>query len=251
MRKAYTAAQKAEAIALGVVMGAEGAAESLGMDPRTVRKWMAKAGKAPEIEAPETGWRSLLELAQAKVTTALTSGKVSPVQAATIAGIAARNIREPKAPSPDEATGEAFEIAAELFGGAVIIFKRMVARHDLDPMAFLNALADLYDDAEKMEEATVALQAYHMDHEPCRGQGDGGLVYREPCPDPVDPMEWLRGIGDPGEWYERHRAEREAEAERRIAEFAKTRAEQEQTRLDAETSALVAAAEAFLAGDAA
>ena len=36
-----------------------------------------------------------MELAQARVATALTGGKVRPVEAATIAGIAARNIREP------------------------------------------------------------------------------------------------------------------------------------------------------------
>src|SRR3954447_21012456 len=88
--------QKAEAIALGVVMGAEAAAEQLGyVDVRTLRRWMEAAGKAPADVVEAADWESLLDLALAKTVAAVASGRLSPTTVATIAGIAARNARKP------------------------------------------------------------------------------------------------------------------------------------------------------------
>ena len=47
MRKAYTTAQKQEAVALARVMGAEAAGKQLGIDPRTIVKWVSQAGDRP------------------------------------------------------------------------------------------------------------------------------------------------------------------------------------------------------------
>jgi hypothetical protein len=91
-RVAYTNAQKAEAVALARVAGAELAAQQLGIDPRTIHSWMDQAGDPPELEGSAEGWRQLLDLAQAKVAAYLTGGKVNPVTAATIAGISERNL---------------------------------------------------------------------------------------------------------------------------------------------------------------
>jgi transposase-like protein len=77
MRKAYTLAQQQEAVALARVAGAELAAEQLGIDPRTVRKWLAAAGHRPELDGSASQWRSALELAQAKLSARLASGTVT------------------------------------------------------------------------------------------------------------------------------------------------------------------------------
>jgi hypothetical protein len=45
--KAYTRAQMAEAVALGAIIGAEAAAERLGMGAGAIRSWMARAEYRP------------------------------------------------------------------------------------------------------------------------------------------------------------------------------------------------------------
>lgn len=227
--KAYTREQKAEAVALAHVMGYEPAANQLGIDPRTVLRWMRAAGKAPHLDAPAAGWQQLMELAQAKVAKALASGKVTPVQAATIAGIASRNaVREPnETPAPKaEADQWIDQLEAELEARGLNV--------------------DL---------AIVALISRHQDHG-CRVGWDD-KSYPE-CPEPPttieDDLAYVLSLGDLSEWWERRAREkhedlvRQLETNRQIAEAAKRRS------LDAETEALVAAAEAFLAegaGDAA
>jgi hypothetical protein len=109
MRIAYTSAQKREAVALARVAGIEAAAESLGIDPRTVRKWSAQAGDRPELDGNAAAWQRAFDLAHAKVEGFLASGKASAVTAATIMGIAQRNLRDlerqqAKTPQPDEPT---------------------------------------------------------------------------------------------------------------------------------------------------
>ncbi len=47
MRIAYTATQKAEAVALARVVGAQEAANRLGMEVRAVRNWSKAAGVSP------------------------------------------------------------------------------------------------------------------------------------------------------------------------------------------------------------
>jgi hypothetical protein len=92
MRKRYTPEQMREAVALARVASAEVAAETLGMDVRTVRKWLSAAGDPPELQGSASQWSQALELAQAKLSAKLASGKVTAVQLATVAGIAERNL---------------------------------------------------------------------------------------------------------------------------------------------------------------
>jgi hypothetical protein len=94
MRIAYTGAQKREAVALARVAGIEAAADSLRIDPRTVRGWVAQAGDPPELDGNAAAWQRAFDLAHAKVEGILASGKASAVTAATIMGIAQRNIRD-------------------------------------------------------------------------------------------------------------------------------------------------------------
>lgn len=112
-----TIAQKHEAVALGRVMGAVAAAEALGWDRRTVRGWMADAGVAPDLADPGDGWQSLHDLAIAKTTAAVASGKLPVRTVAVIAGIAARNLKPNRptavAPTPEAASDDRAHAAYE------------------------------------------------------------------------------------------------------------------------------------------
>src|SRR5262245_60102209 len=94
MRKQYTPQQRAEIVALAVVAGAETAATKHGADVRSVRKWMVAAGHTPASLVEPAGWRQLLDLAQAQVAGALAAGNVRAKDAAVIAAIAERNLRQ-------------------------------------------------------------------------------------------------------------------------------------------------------------
>ena len=97
------------------VAGADAAAQSLGIDPRTVRKWSDQAGNRPELDGSAEGWQRLLDLAQSKVAVALASDKVRPKDAAVIAAIAERNLRqladrsEKREPEPREPWTDRFD----------------------------------------------------------------------------------------------------------------------------------------------
>src|SRR5262245_48411544 len=106
MRKPVTPAQKAEAIALAIVVGAEAAAKQLGWDPRSIRKWCEAAGRAPADAITSPDWRTLGELARSQVASRLATGKVSARDAAVIAGIATRNEQRPEPEPEPEATPE-------------------------------------------------------------------------------------------------------------------------------------------------
>lgn len=111
-RRSYSPAQQAEAVALARSGGAELAATTMGMDVRYVRKLLAKAGDPPELDGTADGWQRLLTLAQAKVESALLNPKLHPVTAATIGGIAERNLAKlrdrPTPPDSAVAAREAF-----------------------------------------------------------------------------------------------------------------------------------------------
>ena len=91
-RRSYSPAQQAEAVALARSGGAELAATQTGMGVRYVRKLLEMAGDPPELDGTADGWQRLLTLAQAKVESALLNPKLHPATAATIAGIAERNL---------------------------------------------------------------------------------------------------------------------------------------------------------------
>ena len=92
-----------QAVALGAVVGSEDAAKRLGLDPRTVRTWMGKAGRAPADAITSPDWATLGELARTQVQADLVSGKVKPKDAAVIAAIADRNAAKVTEGPPDTA----------------------------------------------------------------------------------------------------------------------------------------------------
>lgn len=91
MRKAYTAAQKVEAIALAAVIGSKAAGKQLGIDWRTIRGWSGLAGSKPADAIEQATWQSLADLSIAKVQALVAAGKLRPVELATTAAIATRN----------------------------------------------------------------------------------------------------------------------------------------------------------------
>lgn len=94
-RVTYSEAQRREAVALARVIGADAASKSLGIGGKdTVRRWLADAGDAPALRGSADGWTKLLDVAQAKALADLVGGKLSAVQAATIAAISERNLRD-------------------------------------------------------------------------------------------------------------------------------------------------------------
>lgn len=106
-RVAYSRERMAEAVALGQVIGADAAAAQLGMGAKAIRVWSAKAGKGPEMVLEPDAWKRLLDLAIAKVTSAVASGKMRPRDMAVVAGIATRNLArasEPVAPPSEVET---------------------------------------------------------------------------------------------------------------------------------------------------
>jgi hypothetical protein len=207
VRKAYTVTQKAEAIALAVTAGAEYAAEQLGMDVRTVRVWAARAGKAPELAAPETGWRGVLDLAMARVSTALAGNSVRPKDAAVIAAIASRNIRD-KPPEPEPPT-EAQTYWDEFLAA---VQERWPGQVDLAMVALIKR----YD-----------------------GLGEQDTTYGED-------WAYLESLGDLEEWRERDRQEERARMEAQLELNRQATSAAQLAALDAETRDLVAAAEAWL-----
>jgi hypothetical protein len=133
-----------------------------------------------------------------------------PRDVAIVAGIAQRNYREPEREAPEEKEDD----AANLFGLRHVVFRRVVRRHELDPMAFLRGLAGLYaDDLGIMGDAVCALQAFHTAHG-CHS--DDWNQYPDPCPESVDPIEWLETIGDPAQWLKALRASQDAETQRAL-----------------------------------
>src|SRR5215212_5142778 len=97
---------------LATFIGAEAAAKQLGFYPDSVREWCARAGKQPADASGTADWKQLGELARSQVAAKLAGGKVTPVQAATIAAIADRNARE--APEADPETDADLEFMAAL-----------------------------------------------------------------------------------------------------------------------------------------
>lgn len=91
----YPLAIRAEAIALAAIVGVEPAAEAMGIDKRSVRTWTEQAGRAPELVAKPDEWKRLHDLAIAKVTSDLASGKMRPRDVAVVAAIAKRNLTKP------------------------------------------------------------------------------------------------------------------------------------------------------------
>lgn len=142
MRKAYSPAQIAEAVSLATIVGAEAAARQLGIDPRTIRGWMERAGKAPADALTSPDWQQLGDLARSQVAASLASGKVRPKDAAVIAAIASRNAAKPPTElDPETDEDEQFWAAlVEQFGdhahlALIASIRRMEDEPDADAKA--------------------------------------------------------------------------------------------------------------------
>jgi hypothetical protein len=232
-------------------MGAEAAAESLGIDPRTVRKWSAQAGGRPELDGSAEGWQRLLDLAQSKVAVALATDKVRPKDAAVIAAIAERNLRRP-APDVQMSAVAAYDEFAGWLVDAVVTepieseeaFAALEAAiDDVVPMLLRRANAETDLATQPPSPHRVALLAWHSG----RPEIEAG-----------DVLEWGKAVvlevveqqGSILAWHTTYLAEEEAEQARREAEYAAIqaraealKAEADKARLDAEESARLAAAE--------
>lgn len=91
-RVTYSEAQKREAVALARIVGADLASSQLGIGGKdTIRKWMAQAGAPSELQGSPAVWGRIQELALAKAEQLVATGRLSPIQLLTVAGIARRN----------------------------------------------------------------------------------------------------------------------------------------------------------------
>ena len=239
----YTPARRAEAVALARAMGAEAAAEQLGMDHRAIRAWLAKAGDGPELAAPSGSWRQLMILALARTTALVASGKLSPVQVATIAGIAARNADRDPAPAASTSAWAAREPFLEW------ALDSPLWPADADTDAIVDAIHYLHGEliraanAEPGQSRRRAILAWFSG----RTEDTAG----QPIDAPPDLLEWAQAIttalvtehGDLVTWVAFDRAEDECQAAERRAGFEALTAAPS---LPGDLAALVAAADAYL-----
>ena len=100
--RAYSPEFRRAAVALGRAVGADIASRELGITGKdTLRNWMLKAGDPPELAGEPDDWRTLSEIALARATALVATGKLTAVQLATVGAIGARNARKAEAaPSP-------------------------------------------------------------------------------------------------------------------------------------------------------
>ena len=149
MKVAYTPAQKAEAVALATVIGADAASAQLGMGAKAIRGWAERAGKSPSDVIETDQWRALMDVALARVTAQVASGTMRVRDIAVVAGIAARNVREP-AIRPARATdaetavdvleAELSVVYGEDWPTAATVLIRGAEQAFEDPLGYLAAL---------------------------------------------------------------------------------------------------------------
>jgi hypothetical protein len=95
-RIAYSRAQMAEAVVLAAIVGADAASSRLGMGAKAIRRWSERAGTVPADSIGQADWEHLGALAKAQVQSDLLAGRLTTVQAATVAGIAQRHAAKPE-----------------------------------------------------------------------------------------------------------------------------------------------------------
>lgn len=211
MPRKYSLETRAEAVALAAVAGVEAAADSMGIDRRTVRTWCEQAGHAPELVAEPDAWKRLHDLAIAKVTGDLASGKMRPRDMAVVAAIAKRNLTKPA--------------------------ERPVAPTDVESWADqLEARLHLtYGNSRFEEIAIIALLV----------AWDGGDM-ASPSPSVQEAMAYVKGLGDLDRWLKRRDNHRREAVAVQIAANREVAAAATRAMLGAETAALLPAAEAYL-----
>jgi hypothetical protein len=103
-RTAYSSADRAAAVTLARVIGAEAASKQLRLetakpyDKRSIRGWMAEF---PDLPIEASDWRKPADLALARATSMIATGRMTAVQVATVAAIATRNASREPAVVPD------------------------------------------------------------------------------------------------------------------------------------------------------
>jgi len=224
-RIGYTVHQKAEAVALAAIVGADQAGKTLGIQSRSIRRWGLLASTAPADALPAHDWKTLGALARARVAHDLASGKMTTVASATVAAIAQRNeiAAPPPAPPPTRVEQWGDEVEAALD-------EKYGPDGDLALLAAMDFLATL----------DTVDGAHLIDQPEAVGAG-------RPLPVPSIPeLVALDGIGDLHEW---RRARQAASVEAMHRQLKANRAQAEASisaMLDAETRALIEAAERWL-----
>src|SRR5262245_12254953 len=107
--KRHSSESKAEAVALAAIVGADAAAEQLGLGAPRIRAWSCAAGRTPADAIESADRKAPGELARAQVAKNLAAGKVRPKDAAVIAAIAQRNsekVKEPEPADPEKAAAD-------------------------------------------------------------------------------------------------------------------------------------------------
>jgi hypothetical protein len=208
MPKRYSPEQMREAVALARVVGAEVAAETLGMDARTVRGWLAKAGDPPELQGSASQWTQALELAQAKLASKIASGKLTAVQLATVAGIAERNLTNLGKTQPEQAAPD--------WGARLHAWVDATYPPALLPLAHGAITRQLSDELHEIESAP----GYLPDNTPVERDHDADTQLFDGF------RTFLEGIPDLVAWHEawevadrERRAQREAQAAADLARY--------------------------------
>jgi transposase-like protein len=182
MRKAYTTAQKQEAVALARVMGAEAAGKQLGIDPRTIVKWVSQAGDRPELDGDAGTWQRLFDLAHARTEAALASGKLSAQATATVMAIAQRNLEKLRVkPAPSEsavAAREGFYDWLEETTAAAMGSDPAEIEATVDALESINRMLIVHANAEPGMPHRPAILAW-FSNRPETPAGDVGMWARE------------------------------------------------------------------------
>lgn len=151
MRVAYSAAEKAEAVALARIVGAQEAANRLGMEVRAVRNWSKAAGVTPDVDPDMLA--DAHGLALAKVTAEIASGKLTGTRLATVMGILADKVRlaarDKPPPDPERTPVELYVDAIE--EGFPVLRPDLVARWDGDAIGAFREAAAAFTHSEGLE----------------------------------------------------------------------------------------------------
>lgn len=99
----WSDAQKAEAVALASVMGADSAADQLGMTADRIRQWAKQAGVDPADTIDAADWADVERVALARTMAMIVDPRAKPSQVATVAAIAKRNADKPRPEAVDSA----------------------------------------------------------------------------------------------------------------------------------------------------
>lgn len=164
-RVAYSQNQIAEALALSDLVGAERTSKDLGIHPDTVRRWRQRAGRSPDMLVATDELERAYQMALARVSADLASGRLRGHLAAIAMGILKDKVdrqrrEKPPEPPPDGSLllwiGKEYSPRlAKLAQLAITV----AVRDELRKVVAANPMADLYlaeDDEEPLSPASDA-----------------------------------------------------------------------------------------------